>query len=375
MRKSLMITGGVLGAVLLAGTAYGVGAAVASDPGQTGADHGSHGDGHTQSDDDPHLDTEDGHDHGGHAGSTGAPATYDPNAKPAAGFKARDAVLKPAPAARTHRVTLTVTERVLEVAPGVKQRAWTYNGAVPGPVLRGRVGDTFVVTLVNQGSTGHSVDFHASQVAPDAKMKTVKPGESVTVSFVARHAGSFMYHCGSAPALHHIGNGMYGAIIIDPPHLPAVDSEFVVVQSELALGPQGGLAKLGKLYRGEYDAVGFNGYAGQYRFSPLTATAGKRVRIWVLDAGPSAPTAFHVVGTIFDTVFKDGGYLLRPDGRAGGTAGGTATHGGAQALDLAPSQGGFVELSFAEPGRYAMVSHRFADATRGATGLFAVKPG
>ncbi len=366
MRKSLMISGGVLGALLLAGTGYGIGAAVASAPGEaeTETTHGTHGDGHA--DDDPHLDTEDGHDHGGHAGSTGTPATYDPNAKPAAGFKARDATLKPAPAARTHRVTLTVTERVLEVAPGVKQRAWTYNGAVPGPVLRGKVGDTFVVTLVNKGSTGHSVDFHASQVAPDAKMKTVEPGKSVTVSFVARHAGAFMYHCGSSPALHHIGNGMYGAIIIDPPQLPAVDSEFVVVQSELALGPQGGLAKLGKLYRGEYDAIGFNGYAGQYRFSPLVATAGKRVRIWVLDAGPSAPTAFHVVGTVFDTVFKDGGYVLRRD---------AATQGGAQALDLGPSQGGFVEFSFAEPGRYAMVSHRFADATRGATGLFTVKAG
>ncbi len=359
MRKSLMITTGVFAAVLLAGTSYGIGVAVAGDP-PDAPTQATHGEDH---DEDPDLGTEDGHDHGGHAGSTGAPATYDPKAKPAAGFKARDAALPSAPAGRTHRVTLTVTEQVIEVAPGVRQRAWTYNGTVPGPVLRGKVGDTFNVTLVNKGSTGHSVDFHASQVAPNATMRTIKPGQSLTYTFVARRAGAFMYHCGSAPALHHIGNGMFGAIIIDPPKLPDVDSEFVVVQSELALGPQGGLAKLGKLYRGEYDAIAFNGYAGQYQFSPLRATAGKRVRIWVVDAGPSAPSAFHVVGTVFDTVFKDGGYVLRPD---------STTHGGAQVLDLAPSQGGFVEFSFAEPGQYAMVSHRFADATRGGTGLFTV---
>ncbi|HEX6076269.1 MAG TPA: multicopper oxidase domain-containing protein [Micromonosporaceae bacterium] len=365
MRKSWIITTGALSALLLAGGAYGIGATATSGPGQDGGGHAeaAHGDAHGQ--DDPDLDTEDGHDHGGHVGNTGAPATYDPNAKPAAGFKARDAGLDKAPSGREHRVTLTVTERVVEVAPGVRQRAWTYNGTAPGPVLRGRVGDTFIVTLVNKGSTGHSIDFHASEVAPDAKMRTIKPGETTTYTFVAKRAGAFMYHCGSAPALHHIGNGMYGAIVIDPPKLSTVDSEFLIVQSELALGPQAGLAKLGKLYRGEYDAIAFNGYAGQYRFSPLAATAGKRVRIWVLDAGPSAPSAFHVVGTVFDTVWKDGGYLLRPD---------DATRGGAQVLDLAPSQGGFVEFSFAEPGRYPVVSHRFADATRGGTGLFAVKP-
>ena len=168
-------------------------------------------------------------------------------------------------------------------------------------------------------------------------------------------------------ALQHLlplALGDTGAIIIDPPGLPRVDHEFVVVQSELALGPQDGLAKIGKLYRAEYDAVAFNGYAGQYRFAPLTATAGARTRVWVVDAGPSAPSAFHVVGTVFDTVFKEGAYVLRPD----------ATRGGAQVLDLAPAQGGFVEFTFAAPGDYPMLSHRFADATRGASGLFRVSP-
>lgn len=369
---AMKVAAGMLGAILVGGTAFAVGAATIDDPG----DHASHNaadshsaDSHNAADShsadsqsDPQLDTEDGHDHSSHEGSGGTPATYDPNLKPGPDFRARDAVLTPAPAGREHRVTLTVTEQVVEVAPGVRQRQWTYNGMAPGPTLRGKIGDRFIITLINKGTTGHSIDFHASQVAPNVQMRTIKPGEQLTYTFTAERAGAFMYHCGSTPALHHIGNGMYGALIIDPPNLPAVDKEFIIVQSELALGPQNGLAKLGKLYDADYDAIAFNGYAGQYRFAPLTAPAGKRVRVWVLDAGPSAPTAFHVVGTIFDTVFKDGAYLLRPD----------AGKGGAQALDLSPSQGGFVEFTFAEPGEYPMVSHRFADATRGATGLFTV---
>ncbi|WP_433498823.1 multicopper oxidase domain-containing protein [Sphaerimonospora sp. CA-214678] len=366
MRKSLIVTASALSAVLVAGAGFGAGVAAGDSghdpaPMPSGMDHPeTEASGH---DDDPQLTTEDGHDHSAHQGSEGTPATYDPNAEPGPGFRARDAVLPAAGKGREHRVTLTVTEQSIEVTPGVRQRAWTYNGTLPGPILRGKLGDTFVITLVNKGSTGHSIDFHASQVAPDKKMRTIQPGQQLTYTFKAERAGAFMYHCGSAPAVHHIGNGMFGAIIIDPPDLPKVDKEFVVVQSELALGPQDGLAKLGKLYRAEYDAVAFNGYAGQYRFAPLTATAGKRVRIWVVDAGPSAPSAFHVVGTVFDTVFKDGGYTVRPKDTA---------HGGAQALDLAPSQGGFVEFAFPEPGEYPMVSHRFADAARGATGLFKV---
>ncbi|MBQ0895217.1 multicopper oxidase domain-containing protein [Micromonospora sp. U56] len=347
-----------LALVLLLGAAYGAGAWTATEQ------HSVARSGHGTASADPELGTEDGHDHSSHEGTHGEPAVYDPAAVPAAGFRAREAVLAPAPAGGEHRITLTVRETVLEVAPGVRQRAWTYNGAVPGPTLRGRVGDRFVVTLVNDGSTGHSVDFHASQVAPMVQMRTIAPGERLTYRFTAERAGAFLYHCGSAPAVHHVGNGMFGAIIIDPAGLPPVDQEFVIVQSELALGPRDGLAKVGKLYRAEYDAVVFNGYAGQYRFAPLTITAGFRTRVWVVDAGPSASSAFHVVGTVFDTVFKEGTYVLRPD----------ATRGGAQVLDLAPAQGGFVEFTFAAPGDYPMLSHRFADATRGASGLFRVSP-
>jgi nitrite reductase (NO-forming) len=114
----------------------------------------------------------------------------------------------------------------------------------------------------------------------------------------------------------------------------------------------------------QWDAVVFNEYYNQYKFAPISdAKAGERVRIWVLDAGPSDISSFHIVGTIFDTVFKEGAYLLRP---------GNAEQGGSQALDLLPAQGGFVELSFAKPGMYAMVTHKFSDANDGALGVFQV---
>jgi nitrite reductase (NO-forming) len=193
-------------------------------------------------------------------------------------------------------------------------------------------------------------------------MRTIQPGESLVYEFKAQFAGAFMYHCGTAPALHHIGNGMFGVIIINPPNLPAVDEEFFVTQSELYLGPQGQPGDLTKMVNEQWDAVVFNGYFNQYKFSPIKVLPGKRYRMWVLNDGPSENSAFHIVGTIFDTVYKEGAYLLRPN----------ATHGGSQALDLQPSQGGFVEFSFAEDGLYPFVTHKFANVGKGALGFFVV---
>jgi nitrite reductase (NO-forming) len=286
-------------------------------------------------------------------------ATID-DASPAPAWRAFDPALQPAPGGTVHDVRFAATETVMEVAPGVKQELWTFNGQVPGPTLRGKVGDVFNVTLVNEGRVGHSIDFHASKVAPNVAMRTIGAGESLVYQFKAEFAGIWMYHCGTPPALHHIGNGMYGAVIIDPPGLPAVDREYVIVQSELYLGPDGKPGDLAKMQAAEPDAVVFNGYVSQYKFAPIKVDVGQRVRVWVLDAGPSENSAFHIVGTVFDTVYKEGQYLLRPD----------SSRGGAQALDLQPSQGGFVEFTLTEQGQYPMVTHKFANVGKGALGLF-----
>jgi len=283
----------------------------------------------------------------------------------AAPFTARDPKAPAALPGTVHEITLETTESVIEVSPGVTQEMWTFNlpgekPTAPGPTLRGKVGDTFKVTLANKGKVDHSIDFHASKVAWNDEMRSIHPGESLVYEFVANFAGAWMYHCGTAPALHHIGNGMFGAIIIDPLDLAPVDHEYVLVQSELYLGPMGKPGDLTKMTGENWDAVVFNGYTNQYKHQPIRVEPAERVRVWVIDDGPSENSAFHIVGTIFDTVYKEGAYLLRPD----------ASRGGSQVLDLQPAQGGFVEFSFAEAGLYPIVTHKFANVGKGALGLF-----
>ena len=289
-------------------------------------------------------------------------AKIDGTAMPPEGWTGRDPQLGPALPGTMHEIAFDAVETTMEVAPGVTQQMWSFNGQVPGPILHGKVGDTFRITLTNKGSMGHSIDFHASKVAWSDEMRTIQPGESLVYEFQADYAGAFMYHCGTVPALHHIGNGMYGAIIIDPPVLAPVTQEFVVVQSELYLGAQGAPGNLTKMMNEQFDAVVFNGYFAQYKFAPIHVVAGQRYRLWVVDDGPNENSAFHIVGTIFDTVFKEGAYLLQP----------AASHGGSQVLDLQPAQGGFVEFTFAEDGLYPFVTHKFANPGKGALGFFAV---
>lgn len=285
-------------------------------------------------------------------------AKIDFSKKPSNSFVARDPKLEAAASTTVHEITMTATEKVMEVAPGVKQEMWVFNETSPGPTLRGKVGDTFKVTIKNEGKMGHSMDFHASYAAWDKKMKTINPGESLQYDFVADKAGIYMYHCGTAPALHHIGNGMWGAIIIDPPDLAKVDHEYVIAQGELYTGEQGKPGDINKMLADDWDAVVFNGYVNQYLHRPIRVEPNERIRVWVLDGGPSENSSFHVVGTIFDTVYKEGNYTLKPG------------VGGSQTLDLQPAQGGFVEFTLKEAGLYPFVTHKFSNAAKGATGLF-----
>jgi len=321
----------------------------------------------------------------GHAGvhDSSDPSAVDPvsgvdlGATPGDGFQPRSPVLEPVRGKvedghRIHRVRLDVEELPQEIAPALKLQAWTYNGRYMGPTLHGEVGDIFEITLHNGGSMGHSVDFHAGTVAPDEPMRTIAPGESLVYRFEAVRSGSWLYHCSTAPMSAHIAAGMFGAVVIDPPGLPEVDHEYLLVQNETYLGPAGdsdGPADAAvapeNVATGVPSLTMFNGHATQYMHAPLAAQVGDRVRIWVLAAGPSKGVSFHVVGGQFDTVYKEGVYLLRP-GETGG--------GGAQVLDLASAQGGFVELEFSEPGTYPFVNHSLAEAERGAKDLIRVSP-
>ncbi len=281
-----------------------------------------------------------------------------------------DPVLPPLTDEKVHRLTMTVQEVPLEVAPGVWQRRWTFNGTAPGPVLHGRVGDVFEITLVNDGTIGHSIDFHAGSLAPDQPMRTIEPGESLVYRFTATMAGVWMYHCSTMPMSAHIAAGMHGAVIIEPDDLPEVDRSYVLVQSEVYLdtaasAPESATeVNADKVNAEEPDYVVFNGVANAYDQEQFAARVGERVRFWVLAAGPNRLSSFHIVGSQFDTVYAEGSYLLKRGEDAFGTR-----RGGSQVLGLLPAQGGFVEAVFPEAGHYPVVSHLMVDAERGAHGF------
>ncbi|MFF5207590.1 multicopper oxidase domain-containing protein [Streptosporangium sp. NPDC000396] len=302
-----------------------------------------------------------GHAGTGHAAAQEGQSPLDLAAPMSPGWKPYEAALRPAPGSAEHKVEIRVKETDLEVAPGVHRRMWTFNGTLPGPVLRGKVGDLFTVTFVNDGTMGHGIDFHAGALAPDGPMRTIDPGQRLTYRFRADRAGAWLYHCSTMPMSQHIANGMYGAVIIDPPGLPRADREYVLVQGELYLGQPGEDAQVARIREGRPDGWMFNGTAAGYDHAPIAAKAGERVRIWVVAAGPGSGTAFHVVGVPFDTVYKEGAYLLKKN-----------DPGGAQVLDLAPAQGGFAELVFPEPGHYPFVDHAMQRAEAGAHGTFVV---
>lgn len=317
-------------------------------------------------------------------GTHNAPLTRvkaDLKAAPGSSRTRRDPVMPAAPSPGTpQKLAFTVTEENLEIAPGIAMESMVYNGEVMGPVITSPLGGKIELTLTNSGEMGHSIDFHAGTVAPNRYMRTIAPGESLTYPFTTDYAGAWLYHCSTAPMTMHLSGGMYGILIVPPQGLAPADREYVLVQSEHYLAPGASTGADGnpvqgpdgcavhaisseKIFAERPDFTVLNGHANQYVHEPLEAKVGERVRIWVLAAGPSRGIAFHVVGTVFDTVFKEGEYLLRPDNTTGG---------GAQALDLGSCQGGFVEMVFHEEGTYKAVNHQFVDLERGALALINV---
>jgi len=298
-------------------------------------------------------------DHGGPLPT--ADVAADPNAPAPVTYDATAPALLPGD---VHDIDLVITETEMTVAPGFVQKVWTFGGTVPGPAIRVKVGDTIRVHLKNPATNQlpHSIDFHASQVAWNDEMTSIKPGEEKLFEWTAEYAGVWMYHCGTSPALHHIANGMYGMVIVEPKGgFAPVDHEFALVQSEWYLGPQGEPTDLAKASTGNPapDFVVFNGVANQYLDNPMKVDTGKKVRIFVLDAGPSIDSSFHIVGTIFNTVIREG-IRLTPD---------NVGQYGSQAVDLSPAQGAIIEFTTPEDGLYPVVTHAFNFVGRGALGL------
>ena len=254
---------------------------------------------------------------------------------------------------------LTATEKHIKV--GDKTYAmWTFNNSVPGPVLRAVVGDKITIKIDNDKSSKlpHSVDFHAARLTLGGGHIQAAPGEGGTYTFTAEYPGVFMYHCATAPVLHHIGMGMYGMFIVQPKEgFGAPMPEYAITQSELYASPA-------DIDTNHPDSMAFNGIPSQYAKSPIKLPANSPVRLFVLNAGPSQLSSFHVVGTVFDRVMADGNPRNLSWGR--------------QALGIPASGSGVFEMVLKGEGQFPFVTHQFDQAAKGAVGMLLAgdgKPG
>ncbi len=281
-------------------------------------------------------------------------------------FERVDPTLPTVPAGAVKKFRVDVLQHVTQVHPDLAPtEAWTY--AVNGTAYRGTAasppivvneGDKVEITFVNGGSKEmavnmpHSIDFHSAEVAPNKNYIDIGPGKELKIKFTADHPGVFMYHCATQPILLHTSAGMMGMMVVKPRDLAPVDRELWVTQEEYYLGKPGKPADMDKMAAGTADVVAFNGYANQYKAHPVTVRKGEKIRMYVLAAGPSKGSAFHVIGTVFDRTVVEG----------------TVGHS-SQTINLAPSQGGWVEFTLAEEGNYPFVTHAFGDMVKGAAGV------
>jgi nitrite reductase (NO-forming) len=290
-----------------------------------------------------------------------------------------DTALKPLDPSRIKVVQLDTSHKVVDLAPGVKYSAWTFGDQVPGPTVRARVGDKIRFSMTNRSDEllpgaiafgapmMHSMDFHSAMVSPQDKYRSIAPGQTISFEFTPQYPGVFMYHCGTPMILEHIASGMYGVMVVEPQngYPTRADREYVVVQSEFYTrpDPEGREIEGQPLHVLDTERVRtktssyvvFNGRHNGMVDSPLFAKPRERVRLFVLNVGPSNTSSFHVVGTIFDRVWLDG----NPQNELRGM----------QTVLLGSSSGAIVEFRIPEPGAYVMVDHHFANASQGAIGV------
>lgn len=263
--------------------------------------------------------------------------------------------------AATVKITLTPREVDLPIDnKGTMYRTWTYDGMVPGPVVRVTEGDIVEFTLINEkaNKNSHSIDFHAARVNVLSEFESVAPGETKHFSFPATFPGTFFYHCGSDPMIQHIARGMFGVIIVDPKDstaMPKADREYVLIQSELYPNPD----NQDEMMANKWSNVMFNG--GIFKYDPvhdpnatriLQAKPGERVRIHFVNAGVNEFSAFHPIAGIWDRVYPSG----NPKNVLVGMQTYVVGPGDAAAFDLiSPVEGG-----------NAIVSHSMRHALSGA---------
>lgn len=299
-----------------------------------------------------------------------------------------------------HHVRMDTFVQEIEVANGVRYRAWTFGGTVPGPVIHVREGDRITFTMTNRSDEmvtitepgvassqfleqtaannfmdaqpsimpmPHSMDFHSGTVAASDKWRTIAPGQTIEFDFVANYPGTYIYHCGTPSVLMHTAMGQHGVMVVSPKDGYTddyeVDREYVVVQSEYYLRPGAG-----ELYQYDFEGaqnvnpshVVFNGHQSILHDQPLEANAGERVRIHFSNNGPSGTSSFHVIGAIFDRVWMEGHPFNEMRGM--------------QTVLLGASSSATIDFIVPEEGSYTLIDHEFADAEKGATGTLIAGP-
>jgi nitrite reductase (NO-forming) len=288
-----------------------------------------------------------------------------------------DAILAFAPAvppplnrkATTVKVEMETKEFIGTLTDGTEYRFWSFNGTVPGPMVRIKVGDTVEFTLKNnkESQSTHSIDIHAVNGPGGGKPVTeVSPGNKKTFTWKSLAPGLYVYHCASAHIPTHIANGMYGMLLVEPKKgLKKVDREYYVMQSEFytekvhgAKGLQEFSAK--KALQEHADYVVFNGSVGAVTGKgALTAKVGETVRIFIGNAGPNLISSFHIIGEIFDRVWHEG------------STSNPATN--VQTTLIPVAGAAIVEFKVDNPGTYVLVDHSiFRAIDKGAVGLLNV---
>jgi nitrite reductase (NO-forming) len=267
---------------------------------------------------------------------------------------------------RTFQVELESVELVGRLANETTYTYWTFNGKVPGPFLRVRVGDTVELTFKNHKDSRmiHSVDFHATTGPGGGAVATqTPPGETKTLRFKALNPGLYVYHCATPMVANHITSGMYGLILVEPAGgLPKVDREFYVMQGELytdrPFGHRGhDEFSVEKLLAERAEYFVFNGAVGALTTEyPMKAKVGETVRIFFGVGGPNATSSFHVIGEIFDRVYKEAAVGSLP-----------ATN--VQTTMVPAGGAAIVEFKLDVPGRYILVDHSLSRLERGLAGF------
>ncbi len=251
---------------------------------------------------------------------------------------------------------LVAYDKEIEIVPGVKYAAWTYNGRVPGPTLRAREGDKLQIHFVNAGTHPHTIHFHGihpavmdgtSGIGEDVGVGLIEVGEKFTYEFDARPFGLHLYHCHASPLAGHIAKGLYGMFVVDPPGGRAKADELIMVQN--AFDPN---------FNNDNEVYAVNTVAFHFMYQPVRVKLGELVRIYLVNIVELDPiNSFHVHGNFFHRFPT--GTSLEPTEYTD-----TVIQG--------QGQRDVLELRFPSTGRYMFHAHKSEFATLGWMGLFEV---